>query len=449
VGREIIIREPEANLRWGAQNQENPDYGVEEITFGTARTAYSRSQLGPYEIYEKELKGISSEERKAVLEKLFFACAEGGHTSVFYQAPHGIEVVAPRLVTLGLCADDFTKFLQTSLRYTRSGEENRSGEYFMPAAISGTEFEDQVLQLFQDSFGIYMQMTEPHSANQIPREDARFIHPLLVAAKYLHGHGNFASFTGLKAAYDPEDNTWIPELLTRTLKLTFTQLEKRYETLYAPKNVEAFIAQGKFPGMAHIFISEDDKLSKYLSNLSLSKPILVSIPLTSEMIEFARGKDLAKKAMLSLSNSVGNITGYVAKMSLNALHQLERHDTIPQIYESIYSAAQRGEIVVPETIRNSSYFTAFQDTCNRSFDLYEAMVGSGIPKSEAIGVIPHATEICSLIKLNAWNIVSGFMGDRLKPAAQWEIRDIARAIAQDISLKNPSFKESLDQLMAE
>ena len=63
-----------------------------------------------------------------------------------------------------------------------------------------------------------------------------------------------------------------------------------------------------------------------------------------------------------------------------------------------------------------------------------------VPRSEAIGVIPHSLKIYDWIHVNGWNAIHS-IGKRTCQEAQWEIRFIAQKLARDIKNVAPAFEE--------
>lgn len=70
-------------------------------------------------------------------------------------------------------------------------------------------------------------------------------------------------------------------------------------------------------------------------------------------------------------------------------------------------------------------------------DLYRELIDNGIPRKEAIGVVPNSLEMYDLIHVDSWNAVHS-IGKRTCTKAQWEIRGIASQMARIIKEKNPA-----------
>ena len=438
--RDVVFSKPKVYLTHASTGTEDSQYGLQEITYGAARISHDRQQRRPYEIYESELKILDETERTGKMKNLFLKCAKRGETSVFYQGQFGLEFTVPRLVTLALCFDNFTKYLQTSLRYTKAGGmsptgELMSGEFYFPEKIKETELEGAVKDLFEKLDTDYVEMVE----NKIPPEDARFILPLDVFAKHIHANANFVSLTALKSAY--ETNESVPQVVKDILNDTFAQLRQKYPALFDPEVIEAFVKKDKHFPIAHAFYSNNSVFDNLLKQYNYPGRIMeINYPLTKEMVEEILQGNLSERANLLLSHIGKELEAVLVPMSVATLHQMIRQDTTMQVPESLYSAAERREIVVPPRIADSKYEKTYLKSCNAALNLYEKLVSDGIPKEEAIGIIPHGTEIYELLKPDGWNILFGFMRDRSGKAAQWEIRGIAKELAKLFGEKNPAFK---------
>lgn len=128
---------------------------------------------------------------------------------------------------------------------------------------------------------------------------------------------------------------------------------------------------------------------------------------------------------------------FLVKMSLACWHQAMRQRTWNQSVESIYDAAERFNFITPQSIlKNKDYSIKYM---NLNFELakfYHDLIGCDIPKQEAVGVLPHSLTIYDLIHADGWNAIHA-IGKRTCTEAQWEIRGIAKKMADLIKEVNP------------
>ena len=131
------------------------------------------------------------------------------------------------------------------------------------------------------------------------------------------------------------------------------------------------------------------------------------------------------------------------RSSLACLHQAIRQRSWNHTLESIYDAVQDtleddDRMVVPPSIkRRPRFLRMYQQQHRDMLNLYRELVREGIPRAEAIGVIPHSVKIYTLIHVNGWNAIHS-IGQRTCVTAQWEIRKIAWEIARVIKKEFPA-----------
>ena len=78
--------------------------------------------------------------------------------------------------------------------------------------------------------------------------------------------------------------------------------------------------------------------------------------------------------------------------------------------------------------------------CSEMLDLYKDLTDAGVPRAEAVGVIPHATMLYDFIQVDGWNAVHA-IGKRTCLEAQWEIRSICNQIAAHLREKKSPLGE--------
>ncbi len=137
---------------------------------------------------------------------------------------------------------------------------------------------------------------------------------------------------------------------------------------------------------------------------------------------------------------------FLVPMSLACFHQATRQRTWNHSVESIYDAVTDAirypeeRMVIPPKIKNSMFVSEYRMLHMDLLYLYMELIEQNIPKSEAIGVLPHSLKIYDWIHVNGWNAIHS-IGKRTCTEAQWEIRSIACKVAQDIKDVVPAFKE--------
>ena len=115
----------------------------------------------------------------------------------------------------------------------------------------------------------------------------------------------------------------------------------------------------------------------------------------------------------------------VEGLSRAALAQLTRHrlasyDVQSQRYVRIHGI----DLVVPESIRESDFYTEARSLLEDLMNLYQRMVESGIPCEDARYVTPQAVPTTLVMTMNARELLH-FFSLRTCNRAQWEIRHLA------------------------
>ena len=118
----------------------------------------------------------------------------------------------------------------------------------------------------------------------------------------------------------------------------------------------------------------------------------------------------------------------VEGLSRAALAQLTRHrlasfDVQSQRYVRIYGI----DLVMPESIRKSDFYTEAGSLMEDVMNLYQEMVDAGIPAEDARYMTPQAVPTELVMTMNARELLH-FFSLRTCNRAQWEIRELADQI---------------------
>ncbi|MFH1393113.1 MAG: FAD-dependent thymidylate synthase, partial [Patescibacteria group bacterium] len=170
----------------------------------------------------------------------------------------------------------------------------------------------------------------------------------------------------------------------------------------------------------------------------LGQPILNKAITAETLREAVRNRNEAELANLKHVHFE-----FLAKMSLACFHQATRQRTWNQSVESVYDAARRGHMFIPESVRISNFANRYSFLHWKLVGLYEEMTQNGIPKQEAIGVIPHSLMVYDWIHVNGWNAIHA-IGKRTCTKAQLEIRNIASKMVEYIKAVAPIFQEYVE-----
>ncbi len=117
----------------------------------------------------------------------------------------------------------------------------------------------------------------------------------------------------------------------------------------------------------------------------------------------------------------------ISGISRACSHQLVRHRLASYSQESQrYVNMSAPEFVMPPSIeRNTAARDIWDDFMRRAAEAYVALIQCGVSKEDARFVLPNATTTRIVVTMN-FRELRHFFRVRLHPAAQWEIREVAR-----------------------
>jgi thymidylate synthase (FAD) len=124
-----------------------------------------------------------------------------------------------------------------------------------------------------------------------------------------------------------------------------------------------------------------------------------------------------------------SFTFAVEGVSRVATHQLVRHRIASFSQQSQRYVAMRGAecVVPPEISRNAEAARVFGESLAAAREAYEKLSALGVQREDARFILPHGLETSIIVTMNARELLH-FFGLRLCRRAQWEIRDVARAM---------------------
>ena len=116
----------------------------------------------------------------------------------------------------------------------------------------------------------------------------------------------------------------------------------------------------------------------------------------------------------------------VEGLSRASLAQLTRHRLASfDVQSQRYVKLDEPELVIPDTICNSSFFEEACHIMDEAMDLYQRMVDSGsVPSEDARYITPQAVPTQLIFTMNARELLH-FFSLRCCNRAQWEIRHLA------------------------
>ncbi len=398
----------------------------QEIAAAGARSCFDKRSAK--KIFDEDYSLLNKETLTKKLDAIFKKTSGRGHGSVLDQSFFTFVIEdLPRYATLFLCSFQYLSHLQQSLRRVNVKNGFVLSYEWQEEKSSFSDKKNGIENLLNEAFALYEEMNE----SKIPPEDARYVLPLATKTNILTS-GNARELMHLDWLSEQETPSIVRKIVKEMVekaKKAEPQLMKKRENNYEPL--------AWFPA-SFLFAKENpyiDGAAEKGGNIRILECSHLLLP--EKEIE----KAIKEKDPASLSNLKHMHYTFLAPMSLSSFHQAIRQRTWDQSVESIYRAAKREKIIVPPSIQNSNYRNAFENQCKKMIEAYHTL-SSEIPPKEAITVSPHALEVYDLIHVNGWNAIHS-IGKRTCEKAQWEIRDLAKKLAEEIKNKNPSLGKYL------
>ena len=134
----------------------------------------------------------------------------------------------------------------------------------------------------------------------------------------------------------------------------------------------------------------------------------------------------------------------ISGVSRALTHQLVRHRMASFAQRSQRYCEEDGfNFVVPNTIKQNERATKiFNDVISDIQERYSELIELGIPAEDARFILPNACASEINVKMNLRELIH-FMNERLCTCAQWEIRELARKMRDEVLKVCPEFEDML------
>lgn len=402
--------------------ESNEDLGPAELSAYGAFGCFE--QETSYEVYKDKKQAQSPEEREKLVQEVLKQSAGRGHGAVADQNVFIFSIEnLPRAATLQLCLPEYLAHLQQSMRRATADRG-----YVLPKAVKDSEMSKEAKEVLDKAFEVYMSLVD----EGVPKEDARFLLPLYTRTN-IQTAGNARALMHL---HHMTKNNGVPSPVKETVDKMIEKAKEEAPALFKDWGYN-YETLAWYPS-AQLFAEENKTLNKIIRQKGTPEEVkYVEADIDEATVDRAvRNRNEAELSNLKHIHNGSKMQGFLAPMSIACYHQSTRQRTWNHTVEAVYDAAERGKIVVPPTVKNSGHSEKYIKQHKRMIKLYKDLVEAGIPKEEAIGVIPHSTEMYDFIHVNGWNSIHS-IGKRTCTKAQWEIRGIANKVAEKIREKNP------------
>lgn len=351
----------------------------------------------------------------------------------------------PRLATLFLCSPEYLAHLQQSLRRAKA-----SRGFYLSDAIKNSPYLGEVQEVLNNSFLLYEKLV----SFGVPAEDARYLLPLYTKTN-IQTVGNARELCHL--LYMSEQPN-VPSIVKNIVKEMIKKAKINAKDLFTKYgfNFEPLSWYPSAQLFGNEYIIKFNTFAKSYPSLLNNDVIFDKNKLVPKYFSKAIFEKAIKKKDESALSLLKHIHfEFICEMSLAAWHQAIRQRTWNHSVQSIYDAASIGfqsvkvsnkkmsvesRMVIPASVVKVRMAEEYIDQHNKMINLYRKLGRSGMPKSEAIGVVPHSLKVFTLIHVNGWNAIHS-IGKRTCITAQWEIRAIAKKMAEHIKKAVPDLGE--------
>jgi len=286
-----------------------------------------------YEIHKQEIARPDYEKRK---ESIFRETSGRGHGAVLNQSCFLFSIDnLTRASTFLLCSSEYAQHLQQSLRWTTAERG-----FYLPKSLIGTAAE----RIMKSQFELYSEMQKA----EIPSEDTRFILPLYTKTT-IQTLLNARELMHLDSMSNEQN---IPSEVKDTIKQMMDEAKKIAPHLMKnrDKNYEKL---AWFPS-SQLFAPINSTMDDLIYKFGLEKIILIDsskIPMKQEAIR----KAIEERDEAELANLKHYHFTFLMPMSLTAFHQATRQRTWNQSVQSLESAVEYGNFVIPPSIKGTDF----------------------------------------------------------------------------------------------
>ena len=139
-----------------------------------------------------------------------------------------------------------------------------------------------------------------------------------------------------------------------------------------------------------------------------------------------------------------DFTFHIEGVSRALSHQLVRHRLASYAQRSQRYCSEDGfKYVTPKSISNNeSAKLEYNKLMDKIQEVYEYLQELNIPNEDARMVLPNACETVIEVKMNLRSLMN-FMHERLCTCAQWEIRELARKMRDEVIKEVPILEDYL------
>lgn len=263
---------------------------------------------------------------------------------------------------------------------------------------------------------IYFAKLSEEDPEAMPREGREIISQL---EDFVHEHGMGITYEARKAA--PRTGCVNPNIFHFRNNLAHEKAEDMINISYPP----VILSENHIPSK-----DRDERIQEYLERRKecFSTPESIKENWKSLLAEL-------DNIVIDYNDSVSMTT--FTRSPWRVWGEVKRHRTLPQTVESVYHAVDRAsqifehypedlfEVAIsipPSVTKNNDALPLWIERMNNSFDTYNMLVDMGVPKSDAICVVPRGVKLGIVKHYDFYNLTTGYSSLRACQTAEPEMR---------------------------
>lgn len=142
-----------------------------------------------------------------------------------------------------------------------------------------------------------------------------------------------------------------------------------------------------------------------------------------------------------------NFTFSIEGVSRSCTHQLVRHRLASYSQQSMryvdLSEIDYEDFVTPDTVKEADAEKEYKEIIESTMSTYNKLLEKGVPKEDARFILPLASPTNITVTMNGRELLH-FFDLRLDESAQWEIRELAKKMLEEVKKVAPKIFEIKD-----
>ncbi len=433
----------------------------EKIFFPLVAALKQTSLAKTYHAYLNDLLNSDDPDKVSKAIKVLENSLGAGHNAAADLIQFQVSGIFPRIFTIFTYLGEYgVRGLQKS---TRRVEHD---SYLIPSSITTPELKNEYIDLMKKVQGVFNGVLNKAGDDKDRRKELRELAMYVQPLSLLTTNDFQASLRALWSLFvesgitsnskgdllkiEPEDgvddyNSILfdySSIIFKELRKISYLLVRKWSTNYNPM---------KLWPRTSFFSTKNEDLERIINeNINTLRQKSVVVLSHNDPLRYTKLSNDELDIKSLVSNSMDNLkmggVDLLVFTDLSLLHELIRHRTVRKQIEPLVVAADRtlnrmknmGEnydykdFYFPKIVReNKDLLDKFKLTYKELLLFYEKLVNEGVPKQDAVIVLPHGLKVTMWLKVDFWNLVN-LSGERMCYTAKSSIRTLFDRIKESI-----------------